>query len=256
MIVNGITVQQAIRACELQGIVPSSTVYSRVKVARAKGVYNVQMMIGIDHIELDGNGTSASSVSTVTLPVDVLSSDGSNGFGITTKTTSPSRTSKPKMTRKSSSQAAVERLDAKRTKLDYDSQYKAAFKDATNLVADPTNLEPVKQICERLNRKFNLLDGKKRLARSTIYQAVKDGLAGMSPKKKGPVPTIPDALLAVVATHVETCHVGGGELKGRDVKRLIGRSIAGTRHEKNIKVESVWRKVRTAYPEAILLLRR
>jgi hypothetical protein len=50
--------------------------------------------------------------------------------------------------RESSNQASVARLNAKRVKLDYDTRYKAAFKDATNLVAaaaanNTTAREPV-----------------------------------------------------------------------------------------------------------------
>jgi hypothetical protein len=54
----------------------------------------------------------------------------------------------------------------------------------------------------------------------------------------------------VVATHAEVCQVGDGELKGLDIKRLIGASIVGTRHE-TYQVESVWRKVRSEYPDAL-----
>ena len=45
--------------------------------------------------------------------------------------------------------------------------------------------------------------------------------------------------------------MGDGELKGRDIKRLVGASILGTRHEGSFKPESVWRKVRREYPEAL-----
>lgn len=91
-------------------------------------------------------------------------------------------------------------------------------------------------MCLRLNKEYNL-DGKRQLTRSTVYQAAKDGLAGTSPKKKGPAPKIPVKFLKVVATHAEVCQVGDGELKGgRDVKGLIGASIVGTPHEASFQV--------------------
>ena len=55
----------------------------------------------------------------------------------------------------------------------------------------------------------------------------------------------------MVATHAEICQVGDGELKGRDVKRLIGASVVGTSHEASFQVESVWRKVRREFPDAL-----
>ena len=155
-----------------------------------------------------------------------------------------------KKTRCSPKQASIARLDAKRLKMDYEGRYKAAFKDATNLIAAGKTSEPVKSMCLRLNKEFNL-DGKRQLTRSTVYQAAKDGLAGTSPKKKGPASRIPEKFLKVVATHAEVCQVGDGELKGRDLKRVIGASIVGTPHEASFQVESVWRKVRSEFPAAL-----
>ena len=72
--------------------------------------------------------------------------------------------------RLSSKQAGVARLEAKRTKLDYDGRFKAAFKDATNLVAENSSRKgskPVQSICTRLNLEYNLVLGSKSLKRST-----------------------------------------------------------------------------------------
>jgi hypothetical protein len=84
-----------------------------------------------------------------------------------------------------------------------------------------------------------------------VFQAVKDGLSGTSPKKMGPVQKIPVILMEVVSTHAEVCQVGDCKLKGRDVKRLIRASIVGTPHEAAFLVESVWRKVRSEFPSAL-----
>ena len=89
------------------------------------------------------------------------------------------------------------------------------------------------------------------MCRSTVYQAVKDGLAGTSPKKKGPPPKIPVKLLEVVAAHAEVCQVGDGELKSRDMKRLIGASIIGIPYEGAFQTEFVWRKLIKEFPESL-----
>jgi hypothetical protein len=88
--------------------------------------------------------------------------------------------------------------------------------------------EPVQStICSRLNIQFNV-KGRKSLKQSTVFQAAKDGLAGTSPKKKGPASKISNSLLEVVATHAEVFQIGDGELRGKDIKRLIGGSTVGT----------------------------
>ena len=41
MIINGITIQQALKACDLHGVIPVNTIYSRVKTRRENGTYNL-----------------------------------------------------------------------------------------------------------------------------------------------------------------------------------------------------------------------
>jgi hypothetical protein len=244
----------------LHGIVAKSTVYSRVKVCRERGTYDalVRRAPGKEGLIIDtsichDDGDDLRDVSPLTKnsSSSTESTTASTTFNKSQESASQS-TRKP--SRRTPKQASAARLDAKRLKLDYDGRYKAAFKDATNLVAAGTagnkTGEPVHSICERLNRDFNL-NGKKKLARSTVYHAAKLGLAGTSPKKKGPAPKITHKFLEVVATHAEVCQVGDGELRGRDLKRLIGASIAGTQHEASFQVESVWRKVRQEFPDAL-----
>ena len=78
---------------------------------------------------------------------------------------------KTKRTRKTNSQASLARLETKRTKTDYDSRCKAAFKDATNIEAasrvasDVTGKEEsVLGMINRLNS-VHKLDEKKKLPR-------------------------------------------------------------------------------------------
>jgi len=250
VIVNGICVDQALAACALQTTVPASTIYSRVKVRRERGTYDalirkrveesrqqVGFIIDITEDDVDRNMSPVTTNTNLSSCRSVASS-------------SQQSSSTTKKSRKSPKQASAARLEAKQLKLEYEGRYKMAFKDATNLVARNANGEPVQSICERLNKEFKL-DGKKQLSRSTVYQAAKDGLAGTSPKKKGPPSKIPVVLLEVVATHAEVCQVGDGELKGRDLKRLIGASMVGTEHETAFTEESVWKKVRKEFPEAL-----
>ena len=142
------------------------------------------------------------------------------------------------------------KLKLQQTKLDYEGRYKIAFKIATNLVTSSTG-EPVTKICNRFNVEYSL-DGSKRLARSTVYQATEDGRAGCSPTgKKGLEFKIPIKLMEMVTMHAAVCQIGDGELKGKDLKRLIGASMLGTPHADRYKPESVWRKACREFPNTL-----
>ena len=257
MIVNGISIDMALTGCSLQTTVPASTIYSRVKTRREKGTYNALILKRVEEARQVGliiditkdDDDSSMNVLPVTMNTNEASCFGSTATSSQRLSASQASELTRKKSRRSPKQASIAQLDAKRLKVEYDGRFKAAFKDATNLIARKTG-EPVQSMCLRLNKEFNL-DGKRQLTRSTVYQAAKDGLAGTSPKKKGPAPKIPEKLMKVLATHAEVCQVGDGELKGRDVKRLIGALIVETPHEEAFQVESVWRKVRSEYPAAL-----
>jgi hypothetical protein len=90
------------------------------------------------------------------------------------------------------------------------------------------------------------------LARSTVYETARGSVVGgVSPKAKGPKVKIPQNFASMVATHAKVCQVGDGELKGRDIKRLISASMVGAKHEAAFKAESVWRKVPKDFPESL-----
>ena len=68
MIVNGLTAKEALKLCDLTHAVPASTVYSRVRKAREKGIYNKEIrreqqrksLLVIDVIEvLDGDSRAS-----------------------------------------------------------------------------------------------------------------------------------------------------------------------------------------------------
>ena len=255
-----------------------NTINSRVKNRRENGTYNLLLRraeekrridnLVVDITSDDGNGVSKEgAVSPITMDtsltstllqhksvaVDCSSQSHSTSQQLLLSSSLSSSTIKTGVSRLSSKQASVARLEAKRTKLDYDGRFKAAFKDATNLVAQNIGTkgsEPVQSICTRLNLGYNLV-GPKCLKRSTVYQAAQNGLAGTSPKKRGPAPKIPMILLEVAATHSQVCQAGDGELKSKDIKRLIGASIEGTEYEGAFEIESVWRKLRTTFPEKL-----
>jgi hypothetical protein len=77
---------------------------------------------------------------------------------------------------------------------------------------------------------------------------VAKGNAGQSPKKRGPSLVLPPVLVQVVAAHTEVSQLGEGELRGREIKRLIGAAVLGTEFDDRFRIESVWRK---EFPEQL-----
>ncbi len=78
------------------------------------------------------------------------------------------------------------------------------------------------------------------------------GKIGESPGKKDPHPKIPDVLHETTVAHSEISHVGSsGELRGRDVKRLIGAAVLGTPHKQKITVDLAWKKLRERHPDKV-----
>ena len=201
VIVKDMTLDMALGACGLSGKVPYNTKHYRVRQARAKGTYDLARAayvatlvadyaknnrdirgLVIDHNEKASSLALSSLTSTATM---VTLSTGSSS-----EEEAPSGSPKKKKSRKSFRQASLEKLETKRAKTEYDTRYKTAFKDATNIVAtarvatSPTGDEEfVLSMLHRLNCVHNL-DGKKKLAKTTVYGAVDKGMAGMSPKKK------------------------------------------------------------------------
>ena len=157
VVVNDVKIEIALWGCRLQGKVPYSTIYSRVKAAREKGTYNEEIRraeekkIGAVIEIIDNDSASSGNISHITMTTATTTTTSSSGAGNTTTNTSVSSELR-KRPRRSSKQASVARLNAKRVKLDYDTRYKAAFKDATNLVAaaaanNATTREPLQRIC-------------------------------------------------------------------------------------------------------------
>ena len=136
VVVNDVKIEIALWGCRLQGKVPYSTIYSRVKAAREKGTYNEEIRRAEEKkigavIEIIDNDSSG-NISPVTMTTATTTSSSSGAAAGNTAISSMSSELR-KRPRQSSKQASVAKLNAKRAKLDYDTRYKAAFKDATSL---------------------------------------------------------------------------------------------------------------------------
>ena len=125
VIVNGLTIDFALGACQLHGIIPTTTLYSRVQATRVKGTtYN-------DLIEQRAMKIKGGRIDMV---IDVATDDSNESTNISPVTMSSNSASSltslsqsTKRARRSSKQASACKLQAKRSKLDYEIRYKAAF---------------------------------------------------------------------------------------------------------------------------------
>ena len=275
-----VTLKMAIRACCLQDSVTPQLLHYYVKKQELKeleqGLNKKEgMIIDVSTTSCDANhdkedGTITTNKSPLTEPSELLSSesvvasdeqqdeegDRNNIILRPPPPAAPEESTEPRRRwpRRSSRQASFARLDAKLDKHEYSARFKTAFKEATEAMAAKENkscAESVPGLVARLNLKYNLV-GKRKLTRSTLYRAVQHGKIGVSPCKKGPPTKIPELLLDLAATHSEVSQVGnGGELRGRDFKRLIGAAVLGTQYESQFGIESVWRKLREQHPEKL-----
>ncbi len=156
--------------------------------------------------------------------------------------------------------ASEERLEAKLRSELYNQLFKIAFKQGTNLHSakritskdTATSSFSVDKIVADLNQKYNLIEGNKKLSKTMLYRAVRHGKVGKSPMKRGPAPKVPDILLDVISLHARVSQVGkGGELRGREIKQILGAAVLGTKYEDRFTVESAWKKLRTQHPEQL-----
>ena len=150
------------------------------------------------------------------------------------------RQKQPIKRRRSPKQASEARVLAKIECEDCNRRFTLAFKEGTNLLHQrlhTDNPPPSEEFCSvnaivlRLNKKFRL-NGQKKLSKSTLYRAVSCGHVGASPMKRGPTPKISEILVDVVLSHTGVSQVGnGGEMSGREIKRLISAAVKGTKFE-------------------------
>jgi hypothetical protein len=204
----------------LEDVVSVQTLHYHVQVARAKAQEDSRDANRHEGLIVDlsaaGNCSSTTTTSSLTFDSSVSSA-----------ALSPPQPIKRQRLAKQASEA---RVLAKKAKDNYDCRFKLAFKEGTETLHErldsdkpPSEFRKVSSIVSQLNHDFQL-DGRKKLSKSALYRAVSCGHIGASPLKRGPAPRIPDILLDVVARHAEVNQVGdGGELRGRDIKRLMKR---------------------------------
>ena len=68
----------------------------------------------------------------------------------------------------------------------------------------------------------------KRLIVATVKRLFQNGQVGLSPRKRGPDPKIPNILLEALAAHVQVRQTSSGELGGKEIKQVICAAIDGT----------------------------
>lgn len=245
---------QALRACLLEDKINVHTLRYHVQKEREKqeGKENANSREG-SVILIDDDKSSGKEFSPLTVESDGATTTSTSSVSVSSKvaaSSSTSTTSSCKKSRASSKQASQKRLSNKISKDEYEDRYKVAFKEATVIVAEGGIQETVRAMIARLNDKHELT-GAKKLTKSTVYRQARLGLAGTSPKKMGPPSKIPTVFLECLATHTQVSQAGDGELKGKDIKRLISASINGSNFEGQFKTESVWKKLRTDFPESL-----
>ncbi len=120
MIVNDVKVEQAIAACELQEILPYSTLYYRVRLARKKGTYDsvikakaeeaIRMNMKVGLVINIEESEDASQTSTNISPVTMKSLLSSPSNATSTSASTATSSAEGRRNRKSSRQASVAKL--------------------------------------------------------------------------------------------------------------------------------------------------
>jgi hypothetical protein len=266
---GNLKLNEALRACCLQGVVSFQKLHYHVKIARkallshapAGHASREGLLIGVC-----GRASSDCTVDTRTTisPLTEASAlSAAMAFPQQPLAVEEEELLPPVVKRrKSSKQTSEARAEAKIRSELYNQRFKNAFKEGTDLLsqritrsnqdtAAPSSLSVDKLVAD-LNQKYNLVEGNKKLSKTTLYRAVRHGKVGESPMKRGPAPKIPDVLLEVTSLHAEVSQVGeGGELRGREIKRILGAAVIGTKYEHTFTVESAWKKLRSRHPERL-----
>ena len=249
MIDKELALDEAIRACRLCTTLTKQRLH--YYVTREEERRKVEGVCSSNTGTREGMVVVADGDNTTTSPVTT-----STATSTTTALAPPSNNNsmrgQQRRSRRSPRQASEARLDAKIGREDLSKRYNRAFKEATVLFSSrDKHHKTADEIIRRLNAEHSLTHTNKKLAKSTVYRAVAKGNAGQSPMKKGPSSRIPQVLMEVVAAHAEVSQIGEGELRGREIKRLIGAAVLGTEFDDRFTTESAWRKVRTEFPEQL-----
>jgi hypothetical protein len=97
VIINGITIEQTLKACNLHGVIPVNTIYSRVKTRGENGTYNVLLRraeekrrIGNLVVDITGNDVLKENGDVSPITLDTSLNTSKEQGSVTADTTSQS----------------------------------------------------------------------------------------------------------------------------------------------------------------------
>ena len=92
-------------------------------------------------------------------------------------------------------------------------------------------------------------EGEKGITRSTVSRYVKNGKHGESPLKRGQPTRLCSELVSATRLHMKMHQVTLGDVKGHEVKAIIGAATYDNRIVPAVKPEYAWRRIRESFPE-------
>ena len=127
-------------------------------------------------------------------------------------------------------QASWSQSKAKSDKLDGDSKYSVALKEATTLYSLRTNSLGCQKVAALMNKKHQLTDRK--LNYRSILNYTKKDLVGKSPEKRGRPSRVPLPFWELLNCHISMTQLEGREeTKPRHLKAIIGAALKNTAFE-------------------------
>jgi hypothetical protein len=155
-------------------------------------------------------------------------------------------------------QAHLSRLTCQAEKLYYSARYSAEYKAATLAMQSTAGSKQYDTgLWATVNRSINkeMLNSPndKKLAKSTIYDAVAQGDFGVSPLKNGQQGVIPPELTHGLACHFVMMQVSGeGEASSLKMRAISSAITLGTKFEHTFSTNYLWRKTRLDHPHLIV----
>ena len=138
---------------------------------------------------------------------------------------------------------------ANSVKSDIDSRYKSALKEGTGL--KKRGDMSYASIASMMNEKYELVEGERRLTKSTLHNYVKKKKIAVSPDRRGPAPRLPLAFWDLLDAHIDVTQLEGNqECKPRHLKALIGASLTNTEFS-DLSVEKIYKRFRIKYPDTV-----
>ena len=111
-------------------------------------------------------------------------------------------------------------------------EYQESIKAGKHGKGDSSSDRIAKRINDTLPEGVPLLSGRR------IRSHVTAGRAGLSPKKKGPQPTLPAELFVATSSYVQMMQLAGDEQRPRAIARVMKAAVLGTPFESSLKTPS------------------